>query len=167
MPNYQFFSPMNKLSFRTAHTADLHEMQQLFVDTVTNVCSKDYTEEQIQVWTSGVADNRRWLDRFDEQFVLLATIDDQIVGFGTIKDANYIDMFFVHKDFQGMGVAREIYRRLEDKAHELKSDYITSDVSITAKPFFEKRGFVVVQEQKVERMGVELGNYGMRKKLKS
>ena len=156
---------MNKLSFRMAQPTDLREMQQLFVDTVSIVCSKDYNEDQIQAWTSGTSNTQRWLDRFDEQYVLLAIIDDQIVGFGTIEDGNYIDMFFVHKDFQGLGIASGIYQQLEDKAKELGSEYITSDVSITAKPFFEKMDFKIVTEQKAERMGVELVNYRMRKKL--
>jgi len=148
-----------------AQPTDLREMQQLFVDTVSIVCSKDYNEDQIQAWTSGTSNTQRWLDRFDEQYVLLAIIDDQIVGFGTIEDGNYIDMFFVHKDFQGLGIASGIYQQLEDKAKELGSEYITSDVSITAKPFFEKMDFKIVTEQKAERMGVELVNYRMRKKL--
>lgn len=35
--------------------------------------------------------------------------------------------------------------------------------SITAKPFFEKRGYIVIKEQTVERFGVELRNYVMEK----
>ena len=156
---------MHNLSFRIASGSDLQEMQQLFVDTVTNVCNKDYSKEQIQAWVSGVSDTKRWLNRSDEQFVLLANIDNQIVGFGTIKDGNYIDMFFVHKDFQGQGIAGKIYAQLEEKALELNSDYIDSDVSITAKPFFEKMGFTVLADQKVIRNAVELMNYRMLKIL--
>jgi len=156
---------MGNLSFRKAYTSDLQEMQQLFVATITNVCDKDYNAEQIRAWISGVNDTQRWLDRFEEQLILLAVVDDQITGFGTIKDGNYIDMLFVHKDFQGKGVAGKIYQGLEGKAKELKSDHITSDVSITAKPFFEKMGFIVVKEHQVERLGIELVNYRMRKEV--
>lgn len=152
--------------FRTAELSDLREMQRLFIDTVTTICSQDYTKHQIRAWTSGVEDKKRWLDRFENQHVLLALKDHQITGFASIKEGNYIDMLFVHKDFQGQGIARELYRQLEEKAHELNSDYIESDVSITAKPFFEKMGFLVLAEQKVVRNGVELVNYRMRKELK-
>ncbi len=155
----------NNLSFRTADPSDLPEMQQLFVDTITKVCRKDYTEEQIGAWTSGVANTRRWLERFDEQYVLLGLVNDQIAAFGTIKEGNYIDMFYVHKDFQRLGIAGKLYAHLEEKASELRSDYIESDVSITAKPFFEKVGFIVLAEQSVERKGIELVNYRMRKML--
>lgn len=39
----------------------------------------------------------------------------------------------------------------------------TTHASITAKPFFEKRGYHVIRCQQVERRGVELTNYVMRK----
>jgi len=74
-------------------------------------------------------------------------------------------MLFVHKDFQGLGIAGKIYQQLESRAKELRSDQITADVSITAKAFFEKMGFAVVKEQKVGRQGVELVNYRMSKEL--
>jgi putative acetyltransferase len=156
---------MNNLSFRQASASDLREMQQLFVEAISAVCSTDYNETQIQAWTSGITDTDRWLDRLQHQFVLLATIKNQIVGYGTLKEANYIDLLFVHKDFQSQGIATAIYHELEEKAKISGSDHITSDVSITAKPFFEKHEFKVLKEQQVERMGVKLTNYKMKKDL--
>ena len=35
--------------------------------------------------------------------------------------------------------------------------------SVTAKPFFEKRGYRVVREQQVSRQGILLTNYVMEK----
>lgn len=40
---------------------------------------------------------------------------------------------------------------------------ITTYASITAKPFFEKRGYKVVKERQVERQGIFLTNYVMIK----
>lgn len=40
---------------------------------------------------------------------------------------------------------------------------ITTHASITAKPFFEKRGYQVAKEQQVERQGIFLTNYVMIK----
>ncbi len=40
---------------------------------------------------------------------------------------------------------------------------ITTYASITAKPFFEKRGYKVVKEQRVERQGIFLTNFCMKK----
>lgn len=40
---------------------------------------------------------------------------------------------------------------------------ITTHASITANPFFEKRGYQVAKEQQVERQGIFLTNYVMIK----
>ena len=42
--------------------------------------------------------------------------------------------------------------------------YYTVHASITARPFFEKRGYAVVCKQEVQRHGVWLVNYAMEKR---
>lgn len=59
-----------------------------------------------------------------------------------------------------MGVATAICDELE--GNSAAAEFITH-VSITARPFFEKRGYIVVKEQQVERRGVWLTNFVMRK----
>ena len=86
--------------------------------------------------------------------------DGCIVGFGDIDKYGYLDRLFVHKDFQGQGVASAICERLEVS---ITTDKITTHASITAKPFFEKRGYRVVKEQQVIRNAVCLTNYLMEK----
>lgn len=54
-----------------------------------------------------------------------------------------------------------IFRR----ANNSDIDRIFSEVSITAKPFFEKQRFIVLSEQTILRKGVELTNYKMEKRL--
>ena len=41
---------------------------------------------------------------------------------------------------------------------------ISTHASITAKPFFEKRGYRVIREQQVERQGVALTNFVMERR---
>ena len=59
-----------------------------------------------------------------------------------------------------MGVASAICNELEGFT---KAKHITTHASITAKPFFQKRGYRVVKEQKVIRQGIALTNYVMEK----
>ena len=42
---------------------------------------------------------------------------------------------------------------------------ITTESSITARQFFERRGYIAVREQRIERSGVALGNFMMEKLL--
>lgn len=151
--------------FRKATISDLKEMQELYIETIKNVCKNDYNSAQIEAWISGVKNKDRWLEVINTQIVLLAIIENKIAGFGTLKDGNYIDFFYIHKDFQRKGIADKILTELETEAKNHHSKTITSDISITAKPFFEKKGFVAKAEQKNIRLGVELINYKMEKEL--
>lgn len=153
------------MNFRNATISDLNEMQELFIQTIQSVCKNDYNPDQIKAWSSGVENTKRWIDVIETQFVLLVIIQDKIAGFGTLKDNNYIDFFFIHKDFQRQGIAQKILNQLEPEAKNHHSKIITSDVSITAKPFFKKNGFFVKAEQKNIVSGVEIINYKMEKEL--
>ncbi|WP_281631097.1 GNAT family N-acetyltransferase [Flavobacterium luteolum] len=153
------------MTFRQAVISDLEEMQQLYIETIQSVCKNDYNTAQIEAWISGVKNKERWIEVIEKQFVLLAIIENKIAGFGTLKDDNYIDFFYIHKDFQRQGIADKILNELETEARKHHSKIITSDISITAKPFFEKKGFVVKAEQKNIRLGVELINFKMEKEL--
>lgn len=155
------------MTFRQAIISDLEEMQKLYVETIQSVCKNDYNTAQIEAWISGVKNTERWVEVIEKQFVLLAIIENKIAGFGTLKDGNYIDFFYIHKDFQRQGIADKILNELEIEARKHHSKTITSDVSITAKPFFEKKGFVAKAEQKNVRLNVELINYKMEKQLKT
>ena len=151
--------------FSKAKISDLEEMLKLYADTIKTVCKNDYDLLQIEAWVSTINNTERWVDVINTQFVLLSMIDNQIAGYGTLKDGKYIDLFYIHKDFQRQGIADKILTELEIEAKNQSSKTITSDVSITAKPFFEKKGFIVKAEQKNIRLGVELINYKMEKAL--
>ncbi len=84
------------------------------------------------------------------------------MGFGNIDSTGYLDMLYVHKDYQGKKVASFICDNLE-KTFNVSE--ITVHASITAKPFFEKRGYEVIKKQQVKRKGIFLENYIMKKFL--
>ncbi|WP_029271911.1 GNAT family N-acetyltransferase [Flavobacterium sp. KJJ] len=153
------------MDFRKATISDLSEMQEMYIETIKWVCKNDYTPLQIDAWVSGLNNTERWLKVIHNQFVLLALIENKIVGYGTLKDGNYIDFFCVHKNYQRQGIADEIFIKLELEAKKENSKTMTADVSITAKPFFEKKGFIIKGEQKNIRLGIELINYKMEKEI--
>lgn len=79
----------------------------------------------------------------------------------------HLDRLFVSADHQGRGIARGLVRRLLKDAIDHSIEEITTDASITAKPFFERMGFSVVREQSVECRGVWLTNYRMRRAVQA
>lgn len=89
----------------------------------------------------------------------MAEQDGSIIGFGDMAPDGYLDRLYVHKDHQREGVATAICDALEKTV----TGTVTTHASITAKPFFEHRGYRVIQEQQVVRRGVALTNYVMEK----
>jgi putative acetyltransferase len=153
------------IAIKQATQSDLDTIIQLFSDTIGVVNAIDYSAEQIRVWKGGASKKEKWLKKISEQYFLIAEIDNMLAGFGSITHDGYLDFMYVSKDHQGRGVASEIYNSLEKFAVEKRIDKIVSDVSITAKPFFEKQGFELLQEQQVAIDGVKLRNYKMQKPL--
>ena len=146
------------LILRNYTAADSAETAVLFYETVHAVNRRDYTKKQLDAWASAVPDLNEWNRSFDGHIGIVAVSDGKIVGFGDITPSGYLDRLYVHKDFQRRGIAAEICNVLEAAADAEK---ITVHASITAKPFFEHRGYRAVKEQQVIRHGVKLTNYVM------
>jgi len=156
---------MKELAFRSGKESDLPLLKELFYETITSVCAKDYTAEQIKVWSSSIEKEERWLGIVRDQYMLLAEKDGEIVGFITLENSNYVDFIYVHKEYQGQKIAQQLYQKVEEEAKREGTTILSSDVSITARPFFERMGFEVLKEQRNERKGVALNNYKMSKTL--
>lgn len=103
---------------------------------------------------------KKWNQSLQVHYSIVAVENGIIVGFGDIDKTGYLDRLFVHADYQGKGIATAICDQLE----RVVEQNITTHASITAKSFFEKRGYSVVKKQQVERQGVLLTNFVMEKK---
>ena len=139
---------------------DCAELAELFYDTVHTLNAKDYTQEQLDAWATGEINLEEWDESFQAHLTVVAEMDGKIVGFGDMDKTGYLDRLYVHKDYQRRGVATAICDALEQNTKA--AEFITH-ASITARPFFEKRGYTVVREQQVERRGELLTNFVMRK----
>ena len=90
---------------------------------------------------------------------------DEVDGFAELEDGGHLDILYVRKDAVGRGVGRLLYDAVEREARGQGLGWLCTEASITARPFFERRGFCVVREQTVSRRGVSLTNFVMRKDL--
>ncbi|MDG4653508.1 GNAT family N-acetyltransferase [Chryseobacterium arthrosphaerae] len=153
------------ISIRKGSLNDLPAMQQLFADTIQVICKNDYNDLQRNAWSAGTDNEERWMNVIKGQYVLIAEAENQIVGFSTLDQGTYIDLLFVHKDHQHQGIASLLYAKMEEEALRHGQKQLTTDVSKTARPFFEKSGFRILKEQTVNVKGIDLINYKMIKNL--
>lgn len=147
------------MELRRYESSDCKEVAELFYNTVHIINAKDYTKEQLDVWATQEVDLEKWNQSLQGHYSVVAVDNEIIVGFGDIDKDGYLDRLYVHADYQRKGIATTICKQLE-QAVEGK---ITTHASITAKPFFEKRGYRVVRKQEVERRGIFLTNFVMEK----
>ncbi|WP_159520481.1 GNAT family N-acetyltransferase [Sunxiuqinia indica] len=147
-----------------AKSDDLKEIISLFTNTINSVCAKDYSPQQRAAWTAGAKNTERWRTKLEQQYFIVARQEETLLGFASL-DNNYIDFLFVHKDFQGLGIAKQLYDALLQKAIETSVGTLRSNVSLTARPFFEKMGFEVIRKQDNPTRGVNLTNFKMEKRL--
>lgn len=135
------------------------ELIQLFYDTVHTINAKDYSKKQLNAWATKNTDPEKWNHSLTEHYTIVAIEDEIIVGFGDIDQTGYIDRLFVHKNYQRQGVATAICDQLEQTA----KGKVYTHASITAKPFFEKRGYKVIKKQEIKKQNIVLINFIMEK----
>lgn len=148
--------------FRPSEDRALFE---IFHSAIHRVASRDYTPEQINAWAPVDLDQELWRHKISDIKPFVAEMNGRIVGYADVQLSGYIDHFFVSGYHQGQGVGRLLMSTIHNEATNLGLTELTSNVSRTAQPFFEKFGFYIVEQQTPEVRGVVVPNARMRKVL--
>lgn len=162
---------MEKKSFeglilRKYSPSDFDEIITLFHNTVHHINIRDYTPEQVDAWAPSEIDPIRWKVSLEENFTMVVEGEKgEILGFGNLSEEGYLDFLFVHMSYQGSGIASRILEALELRARSLGLVEIHTESSISARSFFESRGFISEKEQEKPCRGVNLTNFIMKKTL--
>jgi len=153
------------INIRNYQDGDEQALRAIFFNTIRAINTRDYTEQQMAAWAPENYDKALWLERIRGINPFIAILDEEVVGYCDLQDDGYIDHFFCHWAHQGKGIGKALMNRLIDSATERNIRRLYSQVSITAKPFFEHFGFTVVKPQRVEIRGVSLTNFVMERDL--
>jgi len=127
------------------------------------VASRHYTPEQIQAWAPQDLDATLWRDKIRSINPLVAELDGKLVGYADLQSNGYIDHFFVSGMHPRKGIGSLLMRRILVEAQGFGIASLTSDVSRTAQPFFEKFGFVTVEQRSRVLRGVVIPNTLMQR----
>lgn len=151
---------------RVALQSDTVELKQVFQNTVLAINRRDYSQAEVEDWAS-CGDNLANIEDMIKTHYFIVAVNQQseIVGFSSITPQGYLHSMFVHKDFQGKGIATVLLNEIEQYAITNGIVRITSEVSLTARPFFEKRGYIVEEEQKRKANQLSLTNFWMAKQM--
>ena len=146
---------------------DIPKVQELFRSTVLTVNSKDYTKEEVKDWASCGDSIEHWKELFAKNDYIGA-LDGQgnIIGFSSMDSDGHLHSMFVHENWQGRGVATRLLSEVEKMAQKYGVGKIHTEVSITARSFFEKHGYKTMKKQKQKANQLFLTNFKMEKVLK-
>ena len=150
---------------RRATPKDALAIATVYYDTVRQIDSRDYAEAQIDAWAGAAPDEEKWLQRQGSRITLVEEQSGVIRGFAELENEGHIGAVYVHPGYQRKGVASALLDKLEKEAIERGATCLSTEASITAQPFFAKRGFETIAAQDVEYRGQIFRNYRMRKQV--
>lgn len=128
------------------------------------VACRDYTPEQIQAWAPGDLDPSIWEKRIRGINPFVVELNGRIVGYADLQSNGYIDHFFVSGEHPRQGIGSLLMTHLLREAGSRGLLELTSNVSRTAQPFYEKFGFAVVEQRSPVVRGVVIPNALMRRR---
>jgi putative acetyltransferase len=146
---------MNIRRFQPGEELALFEV---YYSAIHLIARNDYSEEQSNAWAPSDLDRQLWVNRIRGINPFVAEIDGKPVGYADVQQNGYIDHFFVSGNHPRKGVGKALMKVIHSEAKFLLITELTSNVSRTAQPFFEKFGFVVVEQKKPIIRGVEVPN---------
>ena len=153
------------IHIRRYEPSDIDDVISLFRDTVRRIARRDYTQDQVIAWAPDNIDREARAIRHSSKPTWIAEIGSTMVGFADLEPDGHLDCMYVHADYQGRGVASRLLAEVETVAKARGLTRLYSEVSITARPFFERRGFRLIAAQIVTARGQEFLNYRMEKFL--
>ena len=124
------------IKIRAFQQGDAASLRALFYHTVREINRQDYSQAQVEAWAPDEYDHEQWSSRISALKPFIATIDNNIAGYTDLQDDGYIDHFFCHKDYQGMGVGKTLMQQIVNSAKARGITRLHSQVSKTAKPVF-------------------------------
>lgn len=151
------------VSIRSYQPADLDAVITIFERAVRELASAHYTPAQIDAWAH--TERKEWRKARLSRPTWIAEMSGEPVGFSDLEEDGHLDMMFVHPAFQGQGIASALLNTVEIAARKQSLTLIYTEASLSARPFFERRGFAVITQQTVKCRGQKLANVRMRKSL--
>ncbi|MBP7565951.1 MAG: GNAT family N-acetyltransferase [Burkholderiaceae bacterium] len=155
---------------RSATPADFDQLADVFTASVREVAASHYDAAQRDAWAPVTPDYAGWRERFAGlQLWLVEAEDDhghrRMAGFlgGTVD--GHLDLLFTAPGFARRGVAAALYQAFETHCRAQGTRTLRTEASLVARPFFERQGFAVQEEQQVVRRGVVLRRFAMRRTL--
>jgi putative acetyltransferase len=141
--------------------ADAARCAAIFRASIEALASEDYSADQCEAWAARADDAAAFGKSLAQSLTLVATLEGANVGFASLKGADVLDMLFVDPAYARRGVGTLLIDALTRIAAARGAERLSAEVSDTAKPLFQRRGFVAERRNLVAKGDEWLGNTTM------
>jgi putative acetyltransferase len=156
---------MSEISLRPYLPADAARCADIFRASIEELTSEDYSADQRDAWAAKADDAGAFAARLVKALTLVALVDREAAGFASLRGANDLDMLYVDPRFARRGVGGALVDALARIAQARGAELLTSEVSDTARPLFERQGFLAQRRNLVQLDDQWLANTTMTKRL--
>lgn len=154
------------IHLRRAQHADSAGIIQAHIQSIRNVCSKDYNPEQIQAWAGRKFRVDLWNQTIDRDYVWVLVDDCEVLGFGHFakmsEDAGEVLGLYFVPEVIGKGMGKKLFQFMLEVARENHLKKINLHATITAKSFYQSLGFQQSgSDETVDMQGVAIPCFPM------
>jgi putative acetyltransferase len=137
----------NAWQIRPSVEADADAILELHVRSIREICSRDYTPEQIEAW-AGPKKREFYLEPIRNGRLVVAERAGRVVGFGDYEATkNEISAVYVHPDFAGQGIGRALFQVVIDALKARGFVHADVDASLNSVPFYQAVGCRIVEQR--------------------
>jgi putative acetyltransferase len=161
MLNAAYLGVRLHMEIRPYQESDYVEIADLFHTSVHSIDRTIYSEEELEAWAPTPPNYEFWKARLAEKKPFVAVKSNTIVGFIELESNGHIDCLYVHKGFQGLGIASSLLKHVMQVANDKGINKLHVEASKVAMPLFKKYGFELLKTNTVNLRGQSLTNYCM------
>lgn len=132
------------MNIRRYRKSDAEGIVNIHTESVERIASKDYSEKEIDAWASKDTEDVK-LKETEIRFV--AEKDEELIGFSeyNMKEGEITGMY-IKPEFTRQGVGKELLKQVEEHAKAEEINRLSCYSTITAKEFYERQGYVVLEK---------------------
>jgi len=146
---------------RIYQEGDHSAVAEIFTRAIHEIAIGCYTREQCLAWSDPEPNPEHWKKRCERKRPFVHVEGERIAGFLELDADGHIDCAYVHPDFARRGVMTGLVRHAIEVCRSAGLGRAYVEASLCAKPLFEKMGFQVTRENRVNIRGTELENFKM------
>ncbi len=142
--------------FRRATAQDLDAVHRLQVDAIRHGTGGEYDSAAVEAW-AGAFNREGFAEKVERHEVWIAEVRSRMVGYVSFDPATFeIDSVYVAPEAAGAGIGRAMMEHILNVAREHRIENVWLDASRNAVPFYERLGFVTMEEVVRKPCGVSV-----------